>query len=65
MLIVAYVVAAFLAQYAFGIILLRTGFTPAGVGLAAIAWNLGWLVALPLATPADIYSPCCTTPSRS
>ena len=55
--IVAYVVAAFLAQAAFGIILLRTGFLPAWVGWAAIVWNLGWLVALPLTSPGDIYFP--------
>ena len=55
--IVAYVVTAFLAQAAFGVILLRTGFLPAWIGWAAIAWNLGWLVALPLLTPRDVYFP--------
>jgi hypothetical protein len=56
-LIVAYVVPAFLAQAAFGIVLLRTGFLSVWVGWAAIVWNLGWLVVLPLVTPADIYFP--------
>jgi hypothetical protein len=56
-LIVAYVVLAFLTQAAFGGILLRTGFLPSWIGWAAIAWNIAWLVALPLLTPRDIYFP--------
>jgi hypothetical protein len=56
-LVVAYVVLAFLAQAAFGIILLRTRFLSAWVGGAAIVWNLGWLVALPLVSPHDLYFP--------
>ena len=56
-LIVVYVVLAFLAQAAIGVILLRTGFLPAWIGWAAIAWNLAWLVALPVLSPRDIYFP--------
>ena len=56
-LIVAYVVLAFLAQATFGVILLRAGFLPAWIGWAAIVWNIGWLVVLPIITPGDIYFP--------
>ena len=56
-LIVAYVVLAFLAQAALGVILLRAGFLPAWIGWAAIAWNVAWLVVLPILTPSDIYFP--------
>lgn len=56
-LIVTYVVLAFLAQAAFGAILIRTGFLPAWVGWAAVVWNIGWLVVLPIITPGDIYFP--------
>lgn len=55
--VVAYVVLAFLAQAAFGAALLRTGLLPGWVGWAAILWNLGWLVVLPLARPKDMYYP--------
>jgi hypothetical protein len=56
-LVVAYVVLAFLAQAALGVILLRTGFLPAWIGWAAIAWNIAWLVALVIVSPGDIYFP--------
>lgn len=56
-LVVAYVVPAFLAQAALGAILLRAGFLPAWLGRTAIGWNLGWLVALALLTPGNIYFP--------
>jgi hypothetical protein len=56
-LIVVYVVLAFLAQAALGVILLRTGFLPTWIGWAAIAWNIAWLVALAMLTPGDIYFP--------
>lgn len=55
--IVAFVVLNFLAQALFGAALLRAGFLPAWVGWAAILWNLGWLVALPIARPRDMYYP--------
>ncbi len=55
--IVAYVVLAFLAQAAFGALLVRTGFLPGWIGWAAVVWNLGWLVVLPIITPGDIYFP--------
>lgn len=56
-LLVAYVILAFLAQAALGVILLRTGFLPAWIGWAAIAWNLAWLVALSALSPSDMYFP--------
>ncbi len=55
--IVLYVVLAFLAQAAFGFSLLRTGLVASWVGWATIAWNLFWLIVLPLASPRDIYYP--------
>jgi hypothetical protein len=55
--VVVYVVLAFLAQAAFGASLLLTGFLPAWVGWATIAWNLGWLVILPIVSSRDMYYP--------
>lgn len=55
--IILYVVLAFLAQAAFGVALLRTGLVPAWAGWAALAWNIAWLVILPIASPGDIYFP--------
>ena len=55
--VVTYVVLAFVAQAAFGVALLVTGFLPAWVGWATIAWNLGWLVVLPIVSPQEIYFP--------
>jgi hypothetical protein len=56
-LIVAYVAVAFLAQAAFGAIVVRTGFLPAWIGWAAIVWNVAWLLILPVLSPRDIYYP--------
>lgn len=56
-LIVAYVVLALLGQAALGGAILLSGLLPAWIGWAAIAWNLGWLVVLPLATRHDMYFP--------
>ncbi len=55
--IVVFVVLAFLGQAVFGLSLLRTAFLPGWVGWAAIFWNLGWLVILPIARPKDMYYP--------
>lgn len=55
--VVVSVILAFLGQAAFGAAILRTGFLPAWVGWATIAWNLAWLVILPIARPQDIYYP--------
>jgi hypothetical protein len=55
--VVLYVVLAFLSQAAFGAALLLTGFLPGWVGWATIAWNLAWLVALLVVSPANIYFP--------
>jgi hypothetical protein len=55
--IVAYVVLAFLAQAVLGGTILGTGFLPWWIGWAAIAWNIAWLVVLPILTPSDIYFP--------
>lgn len=55
--VVAYVILAFLTQAALGVILVRTGFLPAWIGWATIAWNLAWLIVLPIVTPRDIFYP--------
>jgi hypothetical protein len=56
-LIVVYVVVAFLGQAAIGGALLQSEVLAAWIGWVTILWNLAWLVALPLATPRDIYFP--------
>ncbi|HEU5086284.1 MAG TPA: hypothetical protein VFT99_02520 [Roseiflexaceae bacterium] len=56
-LMVVYVVIAFLAQAALGGALLQSGLLPAWICWAAMLWNLAWLVALPLFSPRDIYFP--------
>lgn len=56
-LIVIYVVLAFLAQVAIGGALLQSILLPAWIGWLTIAWNLGWLVILPIITPGDMYYP--------
>lgn len=55
--VVLYVVLAFLAQAAFGVSLLQTGLLAKWVGWFTIIWNVGWLVALPIVSPRDIYYP--------
>lgn len=55
--VVVYVVLTFLGQAAFGLSLLQTGLLAGWIGWFAIVWNLGWLVALPIVSPADIYYP--------
>ena len=56
-LIVIYVVLAFLAQAAIGGALLQSRMLPAWIGWITVAWNLGWLVVLPIITPDDVYYP--------
>jgi hypothetical protein len=55
--VVAYVVLAFLAQAAIGGALLQAGLLAAWAGWLMVAWNVGWLVILPILTPGDIYFP--------
>jgi hypothetical protein len=56
-LIVIYVLLAFLGQAAIGAALLQSALLPAWIGWTTLVWNVGWLVALPIATPGDIYFP--------
>jgi hypothetical protein len=56
-LIVIYVVLALVGQAAIGVALLQSGLLPAWVGWATLAWNLAFLVVLPIATPRDLYFP--------
>ncbi len=55
--VIFYVVVAFLAQAGFGVALIRTDLVAGWVGWAAIVWNLGWLIALPIVSPRDLYYP--------
>jgi hypothetical protein len=55
--IVTYVVLAFLAQATIGGALLQSGALAGWIGWVAILWNLAWLVALPIASPRDMYFP--------
>lgn len=55
--VVTYVMLAFLGQAAVGLAVVQSGTLPPSVGWATIAWNLTWLVVLPLTTPGEIYFP--------
>jgi hypothetical protein len=56
-LIVIYVGLAFLSQAAVGVALLQSHMLPTWVGWITIVWNIGWLVALPMVSPDDLYYP--------
>lgn len=56
-LIVIYVVLAFLGQAAVGAALLQSALLTAWVSWTTIVWNVGWLVALPIVSPGDLYYP--------
>jgi hypothetical protein len=56
-LIVAYVFLALLAQAALGGALVRSKLVPSSVGWLTLAWNVGFMVFLPIATPQDVYYP--------
>lgn len=56
-LIVAYICLALLAQAAIGLGIVLSRELPAPLGWTTIAWNIAWLLILPLATPADMYFP--------
>jgi hypothetical protein len=55
--IVVYIFLSFLAQAIFGFAILRTNLLPGWVGWTAILWCLGWMIALPIARPKDMYYP--------
>lgn len=55
--IVAQVVLAFLAQAAFGAALLRTGLVASWAGWAAVLWNIGLLIIMPIFYPQNMYFP--------
>jgi uncharacterized membrane protein YkvI len=56
-LIVIYVGLAFISQAAVGGALLQSHMLPTWVGWITIVWNIGWLVALPMVSPDDLYYP--------
>lgn len=54
---VAYVMFAFLGQALIGLALALRQLVRAWVGWLAAAWNFGWLVALLIWSPGDVYFP--------
>lgn len=55
--IVAHVILTFLAQAAFGAAILQAGLVAPWAGWAAVLWNLGLLVIMPIFYPQDMYFP--------
>ena len=51
------VVVLFVAEAILGAALLTSGLLPAWVGWTMVAWNMGWLIVLPIVTPRNIYFP--------
>jgi hypothetical protein len=47
----------FVADLILGGALLKSGLVPAWITWTLIVWNIGWLVVLPIVSPADIYFP--------
>jgi hypothetical protein len=56
-LVVVMVVLLFIAEAICGGALLKCGVVPAWIAWTMIAWNIGWLLVLPIVSPADIYYP--------
>lgn len=56
-LVVLYVVLAFLGQGAVGVALVQFSGYLSSVGWVVIAWNLAWLIILPITSPGDVYFP--------
>jgi hypothetical protein len=56
-LVVLYVVLAFLGQATIGLSLLITEVLPAWIGWATIVWNLGFLLVVVSFSPTDVYYP--------
>jgi hypothetical protein len=56
-LIVVYVVLAFLGEAVIGVALIDSSVTSTAIGWITLAWNAGWIIALPLMRPADLYFP--------
>lgn len=56
-LIIVYVLLALLGQAAVGVGLIQSGLLSAWIGWATMAWNIAFLIVLPLATPKDMYYP--------
>jgi hypothetical protein len=52
-----YVLLAFLSQAVIGCSVIQSGLMAVWVGWVSIAWNIGWLAAIPLLSPRDIYYP--------
>src|SRR5215207_8511379 len=51
------VVLLYVAEAILGAALLGSGAVPAWIGWAMLAWNIGWLLVLPVVSPGDIYYP--------
>ena len=55
--IATYVVLAFVTQALVGAALASARLIPRWIGWLTVAWNLGWLLILPVISPDDIYYP--------
>jgi hypothetical protein len=56
-LYVIYVVLALLAHAVIGFALFHTTDVPMWIGALTFLWGLGWLIALPIVSPRDMYYP--------
>jgi len=56
-LVYVMVVLLYVAEAILGAALLSSGAVRAWIGWATLAWNIGWLVVLPIVSPGDIYYP--------
>jgi hypothetical protein len=56
-LVVVMVVLLFIAEAILGGALLNCAVVPAWIAWAMIAWNVGWLLVLPIVSPSDMYYP--------
>ena len=56
-LVYVMVVLLYVAEAILGAALLSSGAVRAWIGWAMLAWNIGWLLVLPVVSPGDIYYP--------
>lgn len=54
---VVYVLLALLGQASVGVGIVLSGTLPPLLGWVTVAWNLFWLIILPLTTPSEMYFP--------
>lgn len=52
-----YIVLALLAEAVIGFALFHTRVVPSWIGALTLLWSVGWLIALPIISPRDMYYP--------